>query len=95
MIKFGGLLIEMVILKLLGDCLEDSGRTNALIQANIASCRTANSFIYTSNITTTGPVHLVTAASHYTLLHKAHIEDSTSGDTHDIKPDCPYFEKWS
>ena len=50
-IMFGGLHIEMATLKLLGDWLEDSGWTNALVHADIASAGTANSFIHASHVT--------------------------------------------
>ncbi len=50
-IMFGGLHIEMGVLKLLGDWLEDSGWTNALVQADIASSGTANSFIRATHVT--------------------------------------------
>ena len=38
-IVLGGLHIEMVALKILGDWLEGSGWMEAIVQANIASCR--------------------------------------------------------
>ena len=44
-IMFGGLHIEMAMLKLLGDWLENSGWTNALVQADIASSGVGDSFI--------------------------------------------------
>ena len=80
-IMFGGLHIEMATLKLLGDWLEDSGWTNALVQADIASSGTANSIIHASHITKTRHAHQVTAASLYTLLQQAYSEDCTSDDT--------------
>uniref|UniRef100_A0A8C4Q6I9 Mitochondrial ribosomal protein S21 n=1 Tax=Eptatretus burgeri TaxID=7764 RepID=A0A8C4Q6I9_EPTBU len=43
----------MALLTLLGDWLEDSGWTNALVQADIASSGTANSFIHASHVTKT------------------------------------------
>jgi hypothetical protein len=59
---FGGLQIEMAMLKLLGDWLEDSGWANALVQADIASSGTANSFINASHVTKTRHAHQVTVA---------------------------------
>jgi len=56
-IMFGGLHIEMAMLKLLGDWLKDSGWTNALVQADIASSGTANSFIHASHVTKTRHAH--------------------------------------
>ena len=75
-IMFGGLHIEMATLKLLGDWLEDSGWTiaNALIQAEIASSGTANSFILASHVTKTCHAHQVTAANLYALLQRAYTD---------------------
>ncbi len=68
-IMFSGLHTEMATLKLLGDWLEDSGWTNALVvQADIAHSGTANSFIHASHGTKTRHAHQVTAASLYILL---------------------------
>ena len=61
-IMFGGLHIEMALLKVLGDWLEGSGWTNALVQADIAGSGTANSFIHASHVTKTCHAHQVTAA---------------------------------
>ncbi|XP_038062580.1 uncharacterized protein LOC119733071 [Patiria miniata] len=47
----GGLHIEMAILKLIGEWLEDSGWTNALTDANIASSGTSDSFIRAHHVT--------------------------------------------
>ena len=94
MIMFGGLYIEMATLKLLGDWLEDSGWTNAPVQADIASSGTANSFIHASHIAKTRHAHQVTAASLYILLQQAYSEDCTSDDTDAMQPDGPTFEEW-
>ena len=40
----------MVALKMLGDWLEDSGWTGALVEAKIASTGVANSFVKASNV---------------------------------------------
>ena len=39
---FGGLHIEMTVLKVLGDWLEDAGWVEALVQAKVASAGTAH-----------------------------------------------------
>lgn len=49
-IILGGLHIEMAILKVLGNWLEDSGWMEALVQANIASAGTAESFLKVSHV---------------------------------------------
>ena len=66
---------------MLGDWLEDSGWTSALVQANIASTGTADSFIKASHVTKTRHAHQVTAASCHTLLHRAYAEYTTSEAT--------------
>ena len=93
-IMFGGLHIEMAMLKLLGDWLEDSGWTNTLVQADIASSGTANSFIHASHVTKTRHAHQLTAASLYTLLQQAYSEDCTPNDSNAMQPDSPPFEEW-
>lgn len=75
-------------LQLLGDWLEDSGWTNSLVQAEIASPGTADSFIHASHMTKTRHAHQVTAASLYKLLHQAYNEHCTS----EAVP--PTFEEW-
>ncbi|MGH0128378.1 UNVERIFIED_CONTAM: hypothetical protein FKN15_070324 [Acipenser sinensis] len=62
----------------LGDWLDDSGWTSALMQANIASTGTADSFIRVSHVTKTRHAHQVTAASIHTLLHRAYAEYTSS-----------------
>ena len=94
MVMFGGLHIEMATLKLLGDWLEDSGWTNALVQADIASSGTANSFIHATHVTKTRHAHQVTAASLYVLLQRAYSEDCTSDDPNSMQLDSPTFEEW-
>ncbi len=61
-------------LQVLGDWLEDSGWISALVQANIASTGTADSFVKASHVTKTRHAHQVTAASLHTLLQKAYSE---------------------
>ena len=68
----GGLHIEMAALSVLGDWLEDSGWTSALIQVNIASPGVVNSFLKGSNVKRTRRAHQVTAASLYSLLTQAY-----------------------
>ena len=74
-IMFGGLHIEMAMLKLLGDWLKDSGWTNSLVQADIASSGTVNFIIHANHVTKTRSAHQVIAASLYTLFTQAYSED--------------------
>lgn len=62
---------------MLGNWLEDSGWTSALVQANIASTGTADSLIKASHVTKTRHAHQVTAVSVHTLLHRAYTEYSS------------------
>ncbi|ELU07992.1 hypothetical protein CAPTEDRAFT_216620 [Capitella teleta] len=73
-IMFGGLHIEMTLLKILGDWLNESGWTSALVQAGMASPGTANSFIHGSHVSKTRHAHQVTAASLYNLLQEANTD---------------------
>jgi len=69
---FGGLHIEMALLKAIGGWLEDSGWTSALVDANVSSSGTAESFIKASSITRSRRAHQVTASSLYILLQRAY-----------------------
>jgi hypothetical protein len=71
-LMFGGLHIEMAVLKAIGSWLEDSGWSDALVQADIASSGTADSFHKSSHVLRTRHAHQVTAASLYTLLRNAY-----------------------
>jgi len=68
---FGGLHIEMAIWTTYGNYLEGSGWTNALMQANIASSGTADSFLKASHLTRTRLAHQVTALALAKLQEKA------------------------
>ncbi len=72
-IMFGGLNIEMTALKMLGDLMEGSGWIGALVQAEVATSGTANSFLRASHVTRTRRVHQITASALY-LLQKAYTE---------------------
>ena len=71
-VMFGGLDIEMAALKMLGDLLECSGWTGALIQAGIDIPGTADSCLKASHVTRTRRAHQVTASSLYLLLKRAY-----------------------
>ncbi|EDO43913.1 predicted protein [Nematostella vectensis] len=87
-IVFGGLHIEMAFLKVLGQWLEDSGWTVALVDADVASSGTADSFLKASSVTRTRRAHQVTACSLYLLLQRGY--QRYVADTDDILP----FEEW-
>ena len=62
---FGGLHIDMAALKTLGDWLRGSGWVQALVQAEIATPGTADSFLRAAHVTRTRRAHQITA----TTLH--------------------------
>ncbi|KAH3875882.1 hypothetical protein DPMN_039164 [Dreissena polymorpha] len=68
----GGLHIEMAVLKTIGDWLQDSGWTHALLQADIASAGTADSFLKPSHVSRSRHAHQVTACALYILMYRAH-----------------------
>ena len=83
-IMFGGLHIEMAAFKVLGEWLEDSGWTHALIQADIASPGTADSFLKASHIAKTRRAHQISACSLYILLQSAYAEYILTCSSDDI-----------
>ena len=58
----------MAALKVLGDWLDESSWIEALVQANVASAGTAESFLKASHIKRTRLAHEVTASSLHILL---------------------------
>ena len=61
-LMFGGLHIEMAVLKTLGDWLRDSGWVQALVQADIAGI--SDSFLQATHVVPTRRAHQVTVAAH-------------------------------
>ena len=72
-VMFGALRIEMAALKALGTLLDGSGWTGALVEANIASSGTADSFLHAPHVTHTRRAHQITASSLY-ILKKAFLD---------------------
>ena len=56
----GGLHIEKAALPTVGDWLKESGWTSALVQADVTTPGTADSFLKTSHNTRTRHVHQIT-----------------------------------
>lgn len=71
-VLFGGLHIKMAALKTLGDWLQGSGWVQALVQAEIATSGTADSFLRAAHVARTRRAHQVTAAALYILQHRAY-----------------------
>lgn len=101
---FGGLHVEMATLAVLGDWLEGSGWTSALIQANVASSGVADSFCKGKHVKRTRHAHQVTASALYKLLHTAYNHSKDKGEITDslsIDDWCkqrsaasPHFQFW-
>ena len=71
-IMFGGLHIEMAALKSIGTFLQSSGWTSAIVEADIASSGTAESFLSASSVTRTRQAHQIAASCLYKLLKNAY-----------------------
>ena len=62
-IMFGGRHIEMAALKSIGTLLQSSGWTGTIVEAEIASSGTAESYLSVSSVTGTRQMHQITACS--------------------------------
>ena len=71
-VLLGGLHIEMCVLKCLGNWLENSGWTNVLVQAKLASPGVADSFLKASHVTRSRHAHQVTVCVLQILLENAY-----------------------
>jgi hypothetical protein len=69
---FGDLHIEMAALKTLGDWLQGSVWVSALVQAEITTPGTADSFLRAIHMARTRRVHQITVAALYILQHHAY-----------------------
>ena len=65
---FGSLHIEMAALKSIGTLLQSSGWTSAIVETDIASSGTAESFLSASSVTRTRKAHQITASCLYKVL---------------------------
>ena len=91
-IMFGGLHIEMTAFKSIGSMLEGSGWTGALVEAEIASSGSADSFLSATNVTKTRQAHQVTASSLFKLLKKGYSAYLVEQEDSDEK--TVTFEEW-
>ena len=88
---FGGLHIEMATLKTLGDLLDGSGWTGALVQVGVATPETGYPLLKASHVTRTRRAHQVTASSLYLLLQKSYTRYTNALDEGD---DLMSLEHW-
>ena len=86
-ITFGGMHIESAALETVGNLLESSGWTGALVQACVPTSGKADSFLKAAHITWTRRAHEVTACFLYLTLEEAHQEH--------VKPTEPNTEPMS
>ena len=91
-IMFGGLHIEMAALKSIGTLLQSSGWTGALIESDLATSGTAESFLHASSVTRTRQMHQVTACSLYKLLKEAYSYYCSNDDG--VQRPVLSFEMW-
>ena len=80
LIMVGGFHIEMAALKSVGTLLQSSGWTGALVEADLATSGTAESYLHASSVTRTRQMHQVTACSFYKLLKEAYSYYCSNGD---------------
>lgn len=71
MIMFGGLHVEIAALRSIGTLLQDSGWTSAIVEAEVASFGTTESYLSASSVTRTRQADQITAYSLYKLIKKA------------------------
>jgi len=86
----GGLHTEMAALKALGDLLNGSGWTSALVNANVITDGRADALLHASYVTRTRRAHHVTACSLYIFQKRAYVHLVDNGSAGD-RPD---FEEW-
>ena len=85
-VLFGGLHIEMEVLRCLGDLLDSSGWTNALTQAGIVTSGRADAVLKASHVTRARRAHQISASALYILLQRAYSLNQTNSEVS--------FEDW-
>ncbi|KAG7156428.1 hypothetical protein Hamer_G006187 [Homarus americanus] len=82
----GGLHIEMAALRMAGSWSQGSGWAETLVQADIASPGTANSFLKAAHVTRTRRSHQITAATLNILQPKAYGKYTKDAQSDDHEP---------
>ena len=90
-IMLGGLHIEKAALSTVGDYLKGSGWTSALVQADVATLGTADSFLKVLHITCTRRVHQRTLTSLFILKRRAYENYGLTLEENEI---AVLFETW-
>ena len=79
-IMLGGLHIEIAFWKAIGSLLHESGRTDVLMQAGMASTGVADSLLSVSHVTRTRHAHQVTVCALFRLMNMAYEQYCMSCD---------------
>ena len=105
LIMLGGLHTEMAAIKTLGDLLDGSGWTAALVNANVITDGRAEALLHASHVTRTRRAHHVTACALYILQKRAYdhfVEAASTDELLDFEDWCtkqvamhPMFQYWS
>ena len=97
-VMLGGLHIEMALWSTLGDVLEGSGWTSALIESEVASSGTADSFLKVSHLARTRHAHQVTVLTLWKLRKVAYQQSGTNQSEaawiDDMQKRSPTFMYW-
>ena len=98
--------IKMAALKTIGDWLRGSGWAQALVQTEIATAGTADSFYRASHVMCTRRAHQITVSALHILKHRAydhyntaqtengHIPADFEAWLNERKDNCPQFHYW-
>ena len=100
-VMFGGLHIEMAALRTMGDWLQSSSRVEALVQAEITTAGTADSFLCAAHVARTRRAHQLPAAALYILQYRAYNNRDTDTEDEPLgfhewcskrEESCPQFQ---
>ena len=104
LIMFGGLHIELAMLKTLGKWLDKSGWTTVMANADVATPGVVESFISAKHITRTRRAHQISCASLYVLQHRAYEQYISRAEERvplsftdwrdKMSERCPHFLYW-
>ena len=70
--------MKLQVLKTVGSWLAGSGWSNAIVEAQVATSETADSFLQVSHVTRTRYAHHVTASALYDLQQQAYLNYTSS-----------------
>ena len=100
-IMFGGLHTEMKYWETIGDYLDSSGWTAAIVKAGITTSGTADSFLRCSHLTRTRHMHQVSALAVATIqqeafqaMSEAHTEEAMEAWRAEMIAKSPTFQFW-